>query len=1434
MLADMNHPSPGTHPTDAIIGSAPAIDELRRQISRLAGFDSVRSPHVPTVLICGETGTGKGLVARTLHDSGPRREGPFIDINCAAIPETMLEAEIFGFEEGAFTDARRAKPGLFEAAEGGTLFLDEIDSCSLALQSKLLKAIEDKSVRRLGAIEALSVDTKLVAATQRDLAGLVADGRFRADLYHRLAVVVLNLPRLEERRQDIVLLARHYLRQYADAHGLDTKRVTESAATWLTEHSWPGNVRELSHLMERVTLLATAGDLDSATLERLAVPPTGQVRQAPPPEVSEQPPGESDSSDEVSHIREALHKAGGNVAAAARLLGIGRNALRYRMRRHGIERPDITPAPPVAAPQPPAPKPQRAGAAPERKTGAGPASWEEKTAAVLAIELILASAGEERWQGEPWTIAKRWNQRIADFVGGFGGRVLQSTPTRVIAVFGVPRALEQTPQRAVQAALAIRRLHDETLRSGGGTPEIRIAGHLGTVHVDSSADALTGALLPVGDTLALPERLLAHTDDGELLVSPPIARRVASSCELQERALGQAGPSGRELRAYSVRGQKRSAAVDSGESRFVGRRRELAFLNAAFQSAKESNGQVAFIVGDAGIGKSRLLNQFRASLVGEDHRWIEGRCTAYGSTTAFLPIIDAMRRYFDIDDRDDEAAANAKIDAGTDNLDEDVAWTTPFLRNLLSLSTDDSVAELDSGRRRSETFEALKVRIMHHTDLRPVVLVVEDLHWIDTASEELINFLADTIPTMRALLICTYRPGYEHRLGDRSYHQRITLSPLSDEDAASMAQSNLGVASLPDAARTLITRKAEGNPFFVEEITASLLEEGSLKREGDAIVLTCDSGDLEIPETIQDVLLARIDRLAPDSRRAIQVASVIGREFALRLLERASEAGEHLRGEVEELRSLELIYEKAMHPELAYMFKHALTHDVAYNSVQQERRIQLHRLIGLTIEELYADRISEHYETLAHHFSEGRDWRKALSFHAKAAAKAADAHANHSVVHHSREGLKIAATMGESIGDDVVCELEERLALALFYLSEFSESGKAYERSAARAADSATRVHLLSSAGLSFLWAHEYEDAARLLESAGALAESTGDQAGQAVVTYFRGNYAGIIEADMEGYERHCNRAIELERASGSDVAAAVGCFSLAELYEWTGRYRETIAAADRGIELGKKLKLSHLIIWPMWFGGKARCCLGDYGKAIEMLRAASEICERIGDRAWNSRMLNTLGWVYAEIGAHDIALDLNQRAAAIARDFGDPEIIANSEINLALNHLHGKDLGRAQSLVEPIVESLERSTDPWMRWRFSLHALNARARIAIANKELDQALALADRQISGASQHLAPKIEARATTLRGELLLALDRRDEALQTLAAAAALAERIEHRGGTVAALALAAEAHRRNGDRGESEALVARVRSMLHQSANSLGEQELRQRLLAAST
>ncbi|HEX6617755.1 MAG TPA: sigma-54 dependent transcriptional regulator [Gemmatimonadales bacterium] len=331
----------------AVIGESPAIGAVMEQARQIAALDET-----PPVLITGETGTGKGLIARTIHGASARTAGPFIEVNCTALPATLMEAELFGHERGAFTDAKESRPGLFEAADGGFLFLDEVGDVELPLQGKLLKAVEDRTIRRVGGIRDRRIDVRILAATNRDLEDETRRERFRRDLYFRLAVIILHLPPLRERGEDVLLLARHYLRRFNTKYGKQIQGFDPRTRELLLSYPWPGNVRELSHVIERAVLWSRGATLDvehlslsapvavtpapapaSATSESAAPPPPPTTQETP----SLPPPGMDLDAWERSLIEQALHEADGNQTRAAQRLGISRDTLRYRLKKYGIQ-----------------------------------------------------------------------------------------------------------------------------------------------------------------------------------------------------------------------------------------------------------------------------------------------------------------------------------------------------------------------------------------------------------------------------------------------------------------------------------------------------------------------------------------------------------------------------------------------------------------------------------------------------------------------------------------------------------------------------------------------------------------------------------------------------------------------------------------------------------------------------------------------------------------------------------------------------------------------------------------------------------------------------------------------------------------------------------------------------------------------------------------
>src|SRR4029450_1777885 len=443
-----------------LMGRSPAIQTVRADIRKLVGAGSAHRP--PAILIQGETGTGKGLVAKLLHGLGPRRDGVFVEVNCAAIPDTLLEAEFFGYERGAFTDARRSKPGLFQTAHRGTIFLDEIGLLPEILQAKLLKVVEERSVRRLGAIYSENVDVWIISATNTDVVRAIRTGKFRADLYHRLAVLTLALPPLRERGDDALLLAEHFLARASSDYGLPTRTRSADARSQVLAYRWPGNVRELANAMERAALLAQTSARTAPTGGPATAPtPAGRSARALPLDTAVQ-----------QHVEAALDETSWNISRTAAILGISRNTLRSHIRKFGLRAPVVAPRAP-ADPLPPSgvDTGQAVVGSGEAPTASreGALRWERRRIAALATSLE-ASTDLAAFQ------LASTQYDLIEKLRSFGARVEELTPISMVALF-VPQPMEDAARRAARrvAAFGPRPVGEAASRPAPPPPAIRRA-----------------------------------------------------------------------------------------------------------------------------------------------------------------------------------------------------------------------------------------------------------------------------------------------------------------------------------------------------------------------------------------------------------------------------------------------------------------------------------------------------------------------------------------------------------------------------------------------------------------------------------------------------------------------------------------------------------------------------------------------------------------------------------------------------------------------------------------------------------------------------------------------------------------------------------------------------------------------------------------------
>jgi class 3 adenylate cyclase/tetratricopeptide (TPR) repeat protein len=610
----------------------------------------------------------------------------------------------------------------------------------------------------------------------------------------------------------------------------------------------------------------------------------------------------------------------------------------------------------------------------------------------------------------------------------FEGTVNQFLGDGLMALFGAPVAHEDHPQRAAHAALAMQEAlagYRERLRERGVDFRVRMGLNTGLVVVAAIGDNLRMDYTAVGDTTNTAARMQQLAEPGQIVIADATERLIAPYFELQ--ALGTFTVKNREqpVAAYALGPARRrvsrlAARASQGLAPFVGRDEALASLEGAWAAVQAGRGQLALVVGDAGIGKSRLLLELRQRL-GDTAAWIEGTCISFGQSIPFLPIVDMLRRAFSIGDADAEADVIAKVQRGVAVMGDDARTAEPFLRYLLAVDAGDAaVPAMDPVQRRDRIVTAIQRLAAAGSGRRPLVLVVEDAHWIDRASEDFLTALADTLPGMRVLLVVTYRPVYRQPFGDRTNQWRVALQPVGDDEALGIVRATLGVSHLPPELAATIAAKAEGNPFFLEEIGRALVETGAVHARAGTLVLTRAASTITVPETVQDVIAARLDRLDEADKRTVQTAAVIGREFALGLLRRVSDAHERLEQTLSELKRIEVIYERVGAGDLEYVFRHALTQDVAYASLLQAERRRLHALIGRALEEIHAGRLEERAEELVHHFTRGESWER--------------------VVPHAREAAERAAAL---CVDDKAVEFYETALGALGRLPETAETARA-------------------------------------------------------------------------------------------------------------------------------------------------------------------------------------------------------------------------------------------------------------------------------------------------------------------------------------------------------------------------------------------------------
>jgi len=1207
-----------------LIGESPGIEAVREKIRRLLDR-KLGSRHLPPILLDGETGTGKGLVAWLIHRVGPRADGPFVPVNCAAIPETLLESELFGHERGAFTDARQAKPGLFQAAHRGMIFLDEIGLLPEGLQAKLLKVIEERSVRRLGSTRSEPVDVWIVAATNEDLAGATRARRFREDLYHRLAVLTLWVPPLRERGEDVLFLADHFLARACAEYGLPPKTFTPDARAALLGYRWPGNVRELSNVIERVTLLAEEPEVTAETLGLHQAPVRSE--HASTVERRTRPLADAVDPDERSHLLEALSGTGWNISRTAARLGISRNTLRYRLEKHGLHREGEA----LSRRRPSEPPPRARSAAVSVPVPPAPASavrWERRR-----VTLLRAVAGAPGLASPLYT--SRAVQVLVEKVQSFGGQVEELSPGGVMAAFGLEPA-EDAPRRAAHAAMAIHKAGERARRAGDEPWEFRIGIHVdqllvgqaaGHVRIDPDAKRDAGGILDV---------LVGAADGGTTVVS-----EAAASLLERRFALTPIGALTSHVvpgRVYRLGHERRGLGFGQRPARFVGRDQDLQLLLSRLAAATRGRGQVVGIVGEAGIGKSRLVFELRQRLRGEEVTYLRGRCLSYGSAVPYLPLVDILRHAFRITEADGPERVRERVHAGLRELEIEPDEAAPFLLRLFGVREGAERLEMLSDEvMRARTLDAFRQLILKGGRRRPIIFVVEDLHWVDKASEDCLTFLVEHLAASPILFLAIYRPGYRPPWMDKSYATQIALQPLSHQESLELVRSVLPSSPLPERLTRLILDKAEGNPFFLEEMSRAVAEQGNLQPSQ------------AVPDTIQELLQARIDRLPAESRRLLQTASLLRREFSQQLLAAIWEGP--LEPHLDELTRLELLYERGRPGGPVYVFKHALIQEVAYASLPESGRRALHAAAGRALETLYGGRLEEAYDSLAYHYSKTDDSAKAVEYLTRSAERAARSYAHEEAVHGLQEAVAHVGRLPEAERDARLFDLLLRQGFSLTALGRVQEVLDLllpHQERIDRLGDRALAGRYYFLVGRTYSFLGQYERAAQNAERAIAEARQCDDEATMGKAHSLLAIQSVLSGEAHQGLE-HGRQAIALLERTGERWWLGHAYWMVGLNYTQMGEFESALEAEGRAHAIGEDIGDPKLQSFASWVSGIIYASVGEYEAGIE---ACERALRRAPDPLERAIAAGCLGYAYLERGDTAAAISHLERSVQQFTEF--------------------------------------------------------------------------------------------------------------------------------------------------------------------------------------
>jgi class 3 adenylate cyclase/tetratricopeptide (TPR) repeat protein len=855
---------------------------------------------------------------------------------------------------------------------------------------------------------------------------------------------------------------------------------------------------------------------------------------------------------------------------------------------------------------------------------------------------------------EAYAIMDQVYEILIHKVHDYEGTVNEMTGDGIMALFGAPVALEDAPQRAIRSSLAIHRevakFSDQLKQEKRAVPPVkmRIGIHTGPVVVGTVGNDLRVEFKAVGDTVNLASRMEGQAQPGTTYITEDTFKLTEGLFRFE--GLGQRVIKGKQepVNVYraiapSTMRTRFDVSAERGLTPFAGRERELELLLDGLERAKSGRGQAFSIISEAGVGKSRLLYEFRKAVAYEDVTFLEGRCLSYSRAVAYHPVIEILKANFDIHEGDGDLEIREKVKRGLKMLEADEASTLPYLLELLAVK-DSGIDKIPMSpeERKNRIVEALKRIVLKSSETRPLIMAYEDLHWIDKSSEDHLKHLLESIPGARVLLIFTYRPEFVHTWGAKSYHSQVNLNRLSNRESLMMVSHLIGTEELDTDLEEFILEKTEGIPFFIEELIKSLKDLKIITREDNRYRITKDIKEVTIPATIQDVIMARVDSLPQEIKGLLQTVSVVGRESSYDLIKRLTGLTEQeLLSHLSVLKDSELLYERGIYPQSTFIFKHALTQEIAYSSLLQKRKKEIHEGIGRAMEALYPDRLEEHYELLAYHYGRSANADKAVQYLDLANQKVAELYAMEEAKAYFDEAMELLDALPETEQNR-----QRRISLLvnqgmvffiLFKAPEYYDLLTRYEPMAIELGNQALLGALYSRIGnCDFAFCH-FEQGIKTLTKAAELCKAAGnvEDAGYAYAWLgwnhlFVGHYDRVLAVKEELFrmmEQRFNPRWYVRGLCGASRA----CICL-------GRWDEAVEEALKALRAAEESSDNSLVVFAAWTLSMAYTWRGDLGRGVEYGELALQKVVTPVDKAYAQR---GLGWALCRAGEPNRGIEL-------------------------------------------------------------------------------------------------------------------------------------------------------------------------------------------------